>query len=55
MHCEGIYTPVITPFNQDYSIDYDAYSTHVQYLLEASVHGLMIGGTTGEYYVESHE
>ncbi|WP_372741687.1 dihydrodipicolinate synthase family protein [Neptunomonas sp.] len=55
MHFEGIYTPVITPFNQDYSIDYDAYSTHVQYLLESGVHGLMIGGTTGEYYVESHE
>lgn len=55
MHFEGIYTPVITPFKSDYSIDYDAYSIHVQYLLESGVHGLMIGGTTGEYYVESHE
>jgi 4-hydroxy-tetrahydrodipicolinate synthase len=55
MHFEGIYTPVITPFKDDYSIDYEAYSAHVQYLLESGVHGLMIGGTTGEYYVESHE
>ncbi|MFT5721767.1 MAG: 4-hydroxy-tetrahydrodipicolinate synthase [Motiliproteus sp.] len=55
MHFEGIYTPVITPFNTDSSIDYAAYSAHVQYLLESGVHGLMIGGTTGEYYVESHE
>ncbi len=55
MHFEGIYTPVITPFAEDYSIDYDAYATHVQFLSDAGVHGLMIGGTTGEYYVESHE
>jgi 4-hydroxy-tetrahydrodipicolinate synthase len=55
MHFEGIYTPVITPFKEDFSIDYNAYSAHVQYLLESGVHGLMIGGTTGEYYVESHE
>ncbi len=55
MNFEGIYTPVITPFKADYSIDYDAYATHVQFLLESGVQGLMIGGTTGEYYVENHE
>ncbi|WP_027857675.1 dihydrodipicolinate synthase family protein [Marinobacterium jannaschii] len=55
MRFEGIYTPVITPFGEDYTIDYDAYATHVQYLIDSGVHGLMIGGTTGEYYVESHE
>ncbi|MEH6444525.1 MAG: dihydrodipicolinate synthase family protein [Oceanospirillaceae bacterium] len=55
MNFEGIYTPVITPFNDDYSIDYAAYTAHVQYLLASGVQGLMIGGTTGEYYVESHE
>ncbi|MCV6591044.1 MAG: dihydrodipicolinate synthase family protein [Marinobacterium sp.] len=55
MHFEGIYTPVITPFREDYSIDFDAYAAHVQYLVDAGVHGLMIGGTTGEYYVESHD
>jgi len=55
MRFEGIYTPVITPFGEDYAIDYDAFATHVQYLIDSGVHGLMIGGTTGEYYVESHE
>lgn len=55
MHFEGIYTPVITPFRNDYTIDFDAYTAHVCFLLESGVHGLMIGGTTGEYYVESHE
>ena len=55
MRFEGIYTPVITPFNDDFSINFDAYATHVDYLKQSGVHGLMIGGTTGEYYVESHE
>ncbi|WP_286238853.1 dihydrodipicolinate synthase family protein [Neptuniibacter halophilus] len=55
MQFEGIYTPVITPFKDDYSIDYDAYAAQVEYLLKSGVHGLMIGGTTGEYYVETHE
>lgn len=54
MKFEGIYTPVITPFRDDSSIDFDAYAAHVNYLIESGVHGLMIGGTTGEYYVESH-
>ncbi len=52
---KGIYTPVITPFADDLSIDMDAYAANVAYLKESGVHGLMIGGTTGEYYVESHE
>lgn len=55
MKFEGIYTPVITPFNSDLSINYDAYATHVNFLLESGVHGLMIGGTTGEYYAETPE
>jgi len=55
MQFEGICTPVITPFNKDASVDYNAYSAQVEYLRDSGVHGLMIGGTTGEYYVESHE
>tara|TARA_R110001583_G_scaffold120723_1_gene272005 strand:+ start:3394 stop:4344 length:951 start_codon:yes stop_codon:yes gene_type:complete len=55
MKFEGIYTPVITPFRDDSSIDFDAYQTHVSHLVSEGVNGLMIGGTTGEYYVESHD
>ncbi|WP_440878790.1 dihydrodipicolinate synthase family protein [Vibrio natriegens] len=49
----GIYTPVITPFSNDGSIDFEAYSNQIKYLVSAGVQGLVIGGTTGEYYVES--
>ncbi|WP_133010343.1 dihydrodipicolinate synthase family protein [Marinomonas flavescens] len=52
---EGIYTPVITPFSTDLLIDFDAFEIHIKYLLDSGVNGLMIGGTTGEYYVESLE
>jgi len=55
MKFAGIYTPVITPFFEDGSINFDAFSKHTQYLKDSGVHGLMIGGTTGEYYVETLE
>jgi 4-hydroxy-tetrahydrodipicolinate synthase len=54
MRFDGIYTPVITPFGEDYAIDYDAFGAMVDYLVDAGVHGIIVGGTTGEYYVESH-
>lgn len=53
MQFDGIFTPVITPFADDYSIDYEAYNQLIERLINAGVHGLIIGGTTGEYYVES--
>ncbi len=55
MRFQGIYVPVITPFKEDYSIDYDAFAAQVTFLQDSGVHGLMVGGTTGEYYVETHK
>ncbi|WP_083704727.1 dihydrodipicolinate synthase family protein [Motiliproteus sp. MSK22-1] len=55
MRFDGIYTPVITPFGEDYSIDYDAFALMIKHLLNAGVQGVIVGGTTGEYYVETHE
>jgi len=55
MKFEGIYTPVITPYREDYSIDYDRLAEVVEFLLDAGVHGLICAGTTGEYYAQSME
>jgi 4-hydroxy-tetrahydrodipicolinate synthase len=55
MRFEGIYPPVITPYNQDYSIDFQGFETMVEHLIAAGVHGIIVGGTTGEYYVQSKE
>ena len=53
MKFEGIYTPVITPHRADGSIDRDAFAAMVDYLIGAGVHGLINGGSTGEYYAQS--
>jgi 4-hydroxy-tetrahydrodipicolinate synthase len=55
MHFEGIYVPVITPFRADYSIDEEAYGAMIECLIDQGVHGLVIGGTTGENYALTAE
>ena len=53
MKFEGIYTPVITPHRDDGSIDRDAVVKIVEHLIASGVHGIVIGGSTGEYYAQS--
>jgi 4-hydroxy-tetrahydrodipicolinate synthase len=53
MKFEGIYTPVITPHCADGSIDRDALAAQIEHLISSGVHGLINGGSTGEYYAQS--
>jgi 4-hydroxy-tetrahydrodipicolinate synthase len=53
MKFEGIYTPVITPYRVDGSIDRDAFAAQIEFLIDAGVHGIVNGGSTGEYYAQS--
>lgn len=55
MKFEGIYTPAVTPFAADGSIDWDAYSAVLEHLIEACVHGIIVGGSTGENYAKTPE
>lgn len=55
MKFEGIYTPVITPYRDDGSIDRDAFAKMIEYLIASGVHGIINGGSTGEYYAQSME
>ena len=55
MQFEGIYTPVITPYHGDFSLNQDALEATINRLIEAGVHGLIIAGTTGEYYAQSSD
>lgn len=50
---EGIYTPLITPFAADGSIDYKVLAQLIENLIAAGVHGLISGGSTGENYAET--
>lgn len=53
MKFEGIYTPAITPLTADGQIDRQAFAEVLEYLIEARVHGIVIGGSTGEYYAQT--
>jgi 4-hydroxy-tetrahydrodipicolinate synthase len=55
MQFEGIYTPVITPYRDDGSIDRDAFAKMIEHLIASGVHGIINGGSTGEYYAQSME
>jgi 4-hydroxy-tetrahydrodipicolinate synthase len=47
---EGIYTPIVTPMNADGAINYDMLAKQLDFLVASGVHGIIVGGTTGEYY-----
>ncbi|KAJ5433673.1 uncharacterized protein N7458_012829 [Penicillium daleae] len=51
----GVYTPVVTFFNDDESIDLDSIAQHVRRLLTSGVSGLVIHGSNGEATHLSHE
>ena len=40
--------PVVTPFNEDMSVDLESATSHAIFLKEAGVRAVVIGGTTGE-------
>ncbi len=52
---EGIYTPAVTPYAADGRIDFSRFAEVLESLIEAGVHGIIIGGSTGEYYAQSTE
>ncbi len=53
MQFDGIYTPVVTPYNDDYSINRSAFGKTIEFLIDSGVHGIIVAGTTGEYYAQS--
>jgi 4-hydroxy-tetrahydrodipicolinate synthase len=50
---EGIYTPAVTPFTPDGQIDRKAFAEVLESLIDARIHGIIIGGSTGEYYAQT--
>ncbi|WP_422025193.1 4-hydroxy-tetrahydrodipicolinate synthase [Roseovarius sp.] len=55
MQFEGIWTPIVTPMKEDFSVDEAALAEVVEYLIAGGVNGIISAGTTGEYYAQSFE
>jgi len=53
MQLNGIYAPIVTPFDQDENINYPVLEKLIDYVLANGVVGLVPGGTTGEVYAFS--
>ncbi len=51
----GIIPPVITPLNDDGTVNYEMLKLLVNHLIEEGVHGLFPLGTTGEFYAFDDE
>ncbi|RYP04922.1 hypothetical protein DL764_004134 [Monosporascus ibericus] len=52
---KGIMVALITPFAADGSIDLAGLDAHIQRLVQAGVHGLVPGGSTGEFVTLSNQ
>ncbi len=52
---QGVIPPVITPYQSDLSIDFDSFGKLLEHLIDRGMHAVIVGGTTGEYYLHSTE
>jgi 4-hydroxy-tetrahydrodipicolinate synthase len=48
MTLHGLYTAIITPFNEDGSIDFEAFGMLIDNQLDGGVDGIVVAGSTGE-------
>ena len=55
MPFQGVIPPVITPHQADGTIDETAFAQVLEHLIAKGVQGVVVGGTTGEYYAHSRE
>ncbi len=52
---KGMFVPVVTPFKEDQSIDYDAFKKVIDFVIEGGMEGILICGSTGEYHAMTLE
>jgi 4-hydroxy-tetrahydrodipicolinate synthase len=45
----GIITALVTPFHEDGALDLDTLRTRIAWQLDRGIHGLLVGGVSGEY------
>lgn len=52
---KGMFVPVVTPFNEDQSINFDAFKEVIDYVVGSGLDGILIAGSTGEYHTMTLE
>lgn len=52
---KGIITPILTPMNQNETVNLDELCTQIDRLIEGGVHGIFCFGTNGEGYILSEK
>ena len=52
---QGVMVPLVTPFFEDESIDFESYKKIIDYTIDGGMHGILVGGSTGEYHMMSLE
>lgn len=55
MRLEGIYVPIITVFDADHAIDYATWGDVIDWQVANGTHGIIVGGSTGEFMSLTHE
>ena len=53
MKFKGIYTPVVTPYDEDFVCNEEELAEIIEFLIKSGVNGLVIAGSTGEYYAQT--
>ena len=55
LQLEGVYVPVVTPFDADEGLDLSTLTKVIDFCLDGGVRGVVSCGTTGEYYAMSSD
>ena len=55
LQLEGVYVPVVTPFDADEGLDLSTLTKVIDFTLDGGVRGVVSCGTTGEYYAMSSD
>ncbi|PQM64748.1 MAG: dihydrodipicolinate synthase family protein [Rhodobacteraceae bacterium] len=53
MKFKGIYTPVVTPYDDNFVCNEEVLAETIEFLIKSGVNGLVIAGSTGEYYAQT--
>lgn len=52
---QGVMVPLVTPFFEDETIDFESYKKVIDYTIDGGMHGILVGGSTGEYHMMTLE